>query len=315
MKNITGFSLVELMIAASLSLILLSMLMSVYWLVKRDYGLEQAEATIQQNASIASYLLRQDISMAGFLGCAKIADVLSSIRKAKLKPSLAFPHRLSGSVGNNESWQPALAEKLLNKVKPNTDVLMLWYRSKFSYPVLLIADKTWRVKASIQPFKDGDTLLISSCRQAELLRYRLHPPIKTAVFNDQEEAEIAKFNHYAYYISKSEYRNLSAQPVYGLFRKSLLAHNTRAQELVEGIEAMKVSYGVKLNASKTLVFYKANQVKRWQDVKIVCIHLLMTSVEEVLKRPQPYQFCGQLHKPLDRILRKEWLVYVYLRQA
>lgn len=312
--NSKGFSLVEIMIVSGLSLFLLALLMNIYGLTKRNYSLEQAEATIQVNANIAINLLQQDIRMAGYLGCGNAYDMTASLEKSKLKPVPEFPNSIGGSRANANVWQPDLPENIRGHVKPDTDAITLWYRKALGYPVTRRSDKIWEINAKRHPFMNNDMLLISTCRQAELLRYIADKPIQTDVLVDDEETEISQFSNYVYYISKSQYPSSNGRPVYGLFRKSLVAENAHAQELVEGVEAMRVAYGIKSTLNAGLVFLKASQVKHWSEVKIVRIHLLLSSIEEVLDKPQSYQFDGEKYTPHDRMLRKEWVSYVYLRQ-
>jgi len=69
LKNSSGVSLIELLIAMTLGLILLAGMIAVFSGNKRSSELNTAMANIQENARFALSALGQDIRMAGFQGC------------------------------------------------------------------------------------------------------------------------------------------------------------------------------------------------------------------------------------------------------
>lgn len=315
MEQTRGFSLTELLVAGALGTILLYVLITIYWYTRQNYLLEHAEATIENNANTAIYILSQSLRMAGFIGCNRLGVVVNKLDYSGV--SYTVENSIHGSKGIGKRWQPALPVQLTN-VKPDTDIVTVWYRQAVG---LHIARDFALQK---QPYDFGKMLLISSCNQAELLTVKCSDASQVSCSNyslkvdkskqQYEQAELAPFFVYAYYISQSTYPNSEGQKVYGLFRKSLIMPNAHAQELVPGIEDMKIFYGVKASNNDSIIFLSADQVKQWNKVRILKILLLVNSINNVLTQPQTYEFNGKLYRASDRIVRREWVTYVYLRE-
>lgn len=74
----TGLSLVELMIAISLSLILTLGVIQIFSSSKQTSRVQNALARVQENARFALDLLSHDIRMAGQLGCNSNAHITNN---------------------------------------------------------------------------------------------------------------------------------------------------------------------------------------------------------------------------------------------
>lgn len=154
-----GFSVAELLIAMTLGLLLVAVILPIYRLAKQNYALQAAEAEIQTHANLAINILGSQLRMAGFIGCTKPSQLKHSFEFGKQH------NELWGSRGSKVGWQPALPQKL-NELKPKTDVISFWSRAAQAYPVEQQADGNFKNKAI---FNSGDTLLIASCEDAEIL--------------------------------------------------------------------------------------------------------------------------------------------------
>lgn len=315
-KRLVGFSVIELMIATMLGTLLLLILTTVYGVVKQNYLLEQTEAIMQSNASTVIDILQQELRMAGFIGCARINQLATPLKYGN--KFFSAENSVLGSQGVGSSWQPNLPVRLYD-VKPDTDVIVFWARQARSYRVAQGSDGSLINFTENIPFEMGDILLLSSCDGAELLAVdckkkprkscnkqdlRIAKPL-----NSYQQAELAPLSYYAYFIRQSIHLSQDGQAIYSLFRKSLDSLAS-AQELVAGIESMKISYGIKISSRATLIFLPAGQVQNWQEVYVIRIALLMTSINNVLDKPQSYQFNGKLHPAKDRRLRREWVTYI-----
>ncbi|MDF2868318.1 MAG: pilW2, partial [Gammaproteobacteria bacterium] len=275
---------------------------------------------IQTNANIAIGILQQELRMAGFAGCAKIGELTGRLKA--VDKFFTAENSVLGSQGVGSNWQPHLPPRLYH-VKPETDVISIWFRQARSYPAVQKSDGSLAILTKNIPFEAGDILLLSSCERAELLKVsckRLDQKncnkqdlLIPRPRNHYPQAELAPLRYNGYFISQSTHLSQDGKSTYGLFRKSLNS-TAHAQELVEGIEAMKISYGIKTSALAPLVFLFASQVQHWQEVHVVRIALLVTSINNVLDKPQSYQFNGKLYQANDRILRREWVTYIGLRE-
>lgn len=116
----------------------------------------------------------------------------------------------------------------------------------------------------------------------------------------------------AYYIGDTDRTNLQGQPIFSLFQKPL---DGDREELIAGVEQMKIVYGVMdSRAPGTIVYYPAASVVNWEAVRSVQIDYLLNSVDAILTKPQAYYFQGQMILPDDLLLHKTWSVYVTLRE-
>lgn len=106
-----------------------------------------------------------------------------------------------------------------------------------------------------------------------------------------------------------------------LFRESLgsgggVATST-AEELVEGVEDMQITYGEDTSADGSVDgYFAANAVTNWNNVKSVRIGLLMRSAENgVVNQPQSVSFNGGTVTPAtgDRRLRKVFTATIAVR--
>lgn len=70
-----GFSLVELMVAITISLLLLAGVIQIYLASRQTYTLQDGMARLQENARYALNRISQDIARTGYLGCAGPVDV------------------------------------------------------------------------------------------------------------------------------------------------------------------------------------------------------------------------------------------------
>ncbi len=280
----SGFSLIELQIANLLGLLLGLMLFTTFSWLLHQYKRVRASNEIQLNALLANEVLHKQLSMAGFIGCPSIKDITIKSQQVNFKPSLA------NSILGFSTGSPAARAYSLPKAKLNSDIIVCWFR----------ATKSRRESTY---FSHTGLMLLSTCRWAELMPYepkRAWP----------QKVDVAPFHLYAFYLRACK---SSSSSCYGLFRKPLIPLHAPAQEIVSGIHAMKISYGMKSPGGE-LQFKPAASVNNWARVSVVKVELLFKSSEPVLTQPQRYWFHGRWHVAADRFLYRSTLSYVYLRQ-
>ena len=71
----TGFTLVEVLVAVTISMILLVGVIQIFATTKRTYRLDESLARLQENGRFATDILARDVRMAGFQGCANMAGL------------------------------------------------------------------------------------------------------------------------------------------------------------------------------------------------------------------------------------------------
>ena len=208
-----GFSLVEILIAMSLGLILIAGISRVYLSVKNTYQKEQNIARMQENGRFAAMLLMRSIQTAGYAGC-----LSSSIKN----PVQVFH-------GSN------LPNYLQNKVKPNTDVIVIKKAdTNVTHLTEDINAPTNTIKVANNPAtKNNPQLLIADCKHsdkfvAESLGNTIITANKILANYKKADTEVASFTEVAYFIPKT---------ANGLY---VMVNNGRKEELIDGVNNMRI---------------------------------------------------------------------------
>lgn len=143
-----------------------------------------------------------------------------------------------------------------------------------------------------QMIKNSDAFIMSSCE-----RYKGRKQfIKTA-----------------YFISKTSYKNQQGKRVLAIYMKNMSRRSSRREELVPGIVGMHIKYGVLNKKGNSVECYvAAGQVKKWKRVTSVDISLLLSSIDNALRKPMMYRYQGKKIKAKDRNIYKEWDEYIAL---
>ena len=187
-SNVTGFSLVELLIAMALGLVLLAGMISVFAGNKRSSDLNSAMADIQENARFALDTLAKDIRMSGFQGCVDINSGPANLLAATLPTDNFHATAAMGSiVKEGNLWEPAppLGFTPENHTAiPGTHALTLQFGSPDTYPLTqqvsvgTVPDPTGPIIVDTTPgtndidfsLSAGDYAIISNCVTADIIR-------------------------------------------------------------------------------------------------------------------------------------------------
>jgi len=171
-----GFSLVEIMVAITLSLILLGGVLAVMYSSKVTYLQNDRVARIQENGRAALELILRDLRGAGFPGCAQPIAGLFNIRNilsnsTNVAWNLAQP--VYGFEGASGSWTPALDTTLIPNATINNDIIAV--------RTIPAGAPSMRVSAIVNPtdsisvtkdvgerLADGAPAIISDCGNASI---------------------------------------------------------------------------------------------------------------------------------------------------
>ena len=254
MNNKNGFSIIELMVATTLSLLLLTALTEIYLGSKKNYQEQLAIARLQENGRLATFILSKNIRTTGYTGC--------------------LAGRLNDAIrGYNSSNAPSYVR---NKVKSSTDVIII---KKADTNITHLAADVTKYSSSIKvtgsnPATTSDhQLLIADCLHSELITAN-NDSGKTIMTNSKlkydyqtADTELAQYTEIAYFISKTSYKDATGQPVYALYES---INQGNKQELVDNIQNMRIEYGMNSN------YYPANAITTWNKVRSVYIVLDLT---------------------------------------
>jgi type IV pilus assembly protein PilW len=262
-----GYSLIELMIAISLSLFLSMGMINIFIHSKNIYWLTQSLNTISTKARMAFHLLSHDIRMAGFIGCVRLTDDLPLNRQLTGDTSLVVWHK---GYTTAKLSLPKLA-----RYQKNSDAILIQFLDPNTFPIKEAKSKHI-VLAHKRVFRPKDTLLISDCLHAELVHWsNIH-----LIYRYQMDSEIGFFNKIIYYIADTGRMSETGQTIFALYRRNLNQSFYKPIELIEGIKRMTIRLGMK-NEDGTLYYRNANEVKHWTDAHSVEIRLLLTDAKQL----------------------------------
>lgn len=283
-NNTSGFSLIELMVAVSISLVLLVGLIQIFISSKRSYNIQDSIARMQENGRYAVELLSSNLRSAGYIGGnADVTTINSTL-------GLATPD--GNCVSNNDGqWGRMIARGVFgindaltgyNCITPtastpqngqylNGDVLTIRYTT----PVNLEPDEPiskrgygrgYYLKSSPM---DGQLQLVNSTT-ADIDSFFLALTDNPVSYN--------KVEAYTYYSGFQQADcNGNATPVPTLYRLALSTNGTpQQQEMVRGVENLQVQYGIDDNDDGSPdQYHNANTVADWSQVKSVRLWLLI----------------------------------------
>lgn len=351
-----GMTLIEMLVALAISFVVILAVGYVFVGSRQTYRTQDAMARIQEGARYAYEALSRDIRMAGFAGC--VANGGENVLNL---------------IGNNDSdWYKNLFGAVTPSVQPlygyqdtgpanvcTTANTSPCYRQGDAITVLRADNSNeYIVSSHTSPqftltanhdINPGEILAVTNCTDA-----------RTAVFQ-ATAATGATVDHSASgtpgnstatltvstYGSGSRVYRLSAVTYYigtnpagepALYRRRLThaggQASTTAEELVEGVEDMQITYGVDTDATAdrqvneyqtaddvengtgTTPVPGANAALRWQRALSVRISLLMRTPEDgITTQPQTYTYppdAGAATTATDRRLRR---VFTYVITA
>lgn len=308
-----GLTLVELMTSLAIGLLITLAIGYLYTNNRQTFRMNDNIARMQENGRHAMEMIGRDLRMAGYWGCAgrMIAQPINTLNN-NTAYAFDFSQPLVGheATGVN-TWSPSLDTSITNAVS-GADVLTI--RTVFGSSVRVTqhpgnnsGGPPGSEDLKVLPnsgLAQGDIVLVSDCRNAAVFQIThintsagmdnighntggtLVPGNATKNLGQEYEGgEIMRIASVTYYIRP----NAAGRPA--LFRLS----RGVAEELVENVENMQVSYGVDTNDADGIervdAFRMANNVTDWRAVRSVRVRLLLVSPDDNLTNaPQTLSF-------------------------
>lgn len=327
-----GISLVELMVAVTLSLILGIALIQIFTASRNAYRVQEATSRLQESGRYTVDAIAQDVRMAGYMGCASIDKVPVSIRASTPPADVVF------DATNVINGLDNVATGNAYSAYPGTDVLVI--RRAADTGIRLDGNMT-ADNANIslvdnsQNFKAGDYLFISDCASADLFCANNVSTGSITIAHSSScntspklskvygaEAEVLAFRSFAYFIRDTGRTTKANRPILALWVQSRSGGTLNAAyELVEGVENMQLQYGLDTSGDGTPDVYRsANNLttSEWASVVTVRLNLLMQSVDENLvgtsgAQVQTVQFNGSALAVNDSRLRQAFSTVIAIR--
>lgn len=295
-----GFSLVELMVAIALSLLLLTGVVAIFSSSRVAYESTDQLSSVQETGRFALEHLSQQIRSAGFPGCSRQPNYIST----SLNDSMLLQWDFTGGPvrgydANGSDWTPMIDDSI-TAADPNSDVLVLRGPVLDSEPARvtvamagpqapLTVSNTANIPAS------GAVVMAYSC-EAQSFFYAVPAgntlthavgggmpgnEIDTTNFPFRVNAEVVPVETVVYYVGPSEGavppNNTLPEDTLSLYRLT----GVTAQELVQGVEQMQVEYGIDDNGDRVVDSYEAaTAATNWQQVIAVRVALLVRSIQQ-----------------------------------
>jgi type IV pilus assembly protein PilW len=342
-----GLSLIELMIAITLGLILLTGVMQVFLSSKTVFSTQQALSRVQETGRLAVEFLSKDIRMAGYMGCATRVEGMKVINTLKNSSSALYDFA-TAIMGYTDSNIPS---GILSKtLTPNTDVIIIRSAggsgveiSKTNNSAQLFATNVGAVESGacsngtdkISGLCIKDIVVATDCEKTRVFQITnlsvsgsdvnvVHGTSSFVPGNDLTSwggasapasetfgpgAELLMATNTIYFVATGEF---SSRP--SLWQK---INNNDSMEILEGVEDMNVLYGVDTDGDYVPDKYVRAEVMvatEWPQVVAVKIDVLVSSIEDnVISETQKITFANEEIEPTDRRLRQVFNVTVGIR--
>lgn len=331
----TGLSLIELMIAITLGLVLMTGVSQIFLSSKVVFSTQQGLARIQETGRLAVDFMSRDISAAGYYGCHRPIPTTLPFTPEMLN---GIPLVIGGLHGNFDvsligfnsiATMPGGVGASVGNLgvgvtpEPANDILVVRSAPLEGFTVtssdtqnLIMAVPAATLLVPPLPCAGnlcaGAAVVVSDCTQARVFQIpavagsltlsaaglRLNHPVWPPLPRDGRDG--------ADFRALSEVRPLNTT-VYFLGRRPgapgtteiSLWQRTNLQnpvELLEGVEQMRIRYATTTNA----IFRRASDLNAndWPLVSAVRLELVVRSIENnVVSEPQPYTFDGALVNP------------------
>ncbi|MGA9031454.1 MAG: PilW family protein [Sulfuricaulis sp.] len=299
-----GFSLVELMVALTIGLIILSAVSMLFVGSKKTYTAQDSLARLQENARFAMQFLTKDLRLAGYYGC--ISDIAPDSVYSTLNNSTDFAYNaqvpLEGLNHGTGTWYPSASTTLPSGIVSGTDAITIRVADAGSSIFLTneMSNKTDGLTVnSVSDISSGDIIMVSDCASTDIMNVTgfsglqiLHAPGSGNPSNSTQTlskvyspstgpggTRVMKFWTRRYFIGTGA----SGNPA--LFRQD---NNGTAVELVDGIENMRIQYGEytaspsDANRSNWVpsVYRNASAVSDWTKVVSVRIGILARTLSD-----------------------------------
>ncbi|MGB9429806.1 MAG: PilW family protein [Gammaproteobacteria bacterium] len=350
----TGLSLIELMIAMLVGLILIAGVLAIFISSRKTYGVNGAVAQIQENGRFALYFLNTSARKAGYMGCATSPTTVSYLNPVADDLPYNFSQAVYGfsftgavpAASENPAldpsaadWTPNLDAALTGLVLPNTDVLVVRFTQGSPVYITNIATSTSIVAtvnslsgAPGQPdLAPGNLFLATNCLSAIVMQATTNTTGTTLEYAGSGSPG----NTAGDVLPQSFIGAMVVSPVTQVFyigqgadgSPSLMQASTTAsggfsaQELVPGVENMRVLYGVDLTGSQVPTQYEnaeaVDAAGNWPQVVSIKIALLTRSNTAAVPLPAaavPYTLLNSnITAPLDTRMRQTFLTTISLR--
>jgi type IV pilus assembly protein PilW len=325
-----GLSLVELMVAITISLVLLTGVVQIFLSSKTSYRLLEATSRVQENGRFAIGFISSDARMAGYRGCYR-GDPAAI--EASINNPTSFNWDYATGIQGNEwtgaGWSPGLNALIAGQVVNGTDVLIT--RGLADDGVNLTAQSTATQIFAVDGanITNGDIMIVSNCAQGSIFQVTSTASAASVVTINHDaggawapgnsSASLANFyrtdSQVGRLVTNIYYIGTGASGSPALFRLMTMPGGAmQAQELADDVENLQVLYGEDLDADSVANRYvNADDVVDMDNVVSVRVSLLVRSEDNIASAAQNYTYNGVDIVSDDRRIRRIFNTTVKIR--
>jgi type IV pilus assembly protein PilW len=335
-----GFSLIELMIAMTLSLILLAGAVTIFVGSRATYETTDRLSRIQENGRFALDSIVRDLRSAGYVGCSRNAP-LSNLLEAPDDMQWDFELAAYGLDAQGDSWAPALDSKLGIEPSADSDLLIVRMPRGDFEPVRIVEGSLLTATTDDIPTEDtatpslfqvGDIVQISDCNARAIFQVTSNAAGVIGHVKGGEDseynlpgnatddlgyaftdtAELVALESAVYFIAPTPDPESATSANTSLFR--LASGRGDPEELASGVENMQLLFG-ELDGGE-IIYRRADEIDNWQNVQTVRIALLVRSTAQYgteVDRGTYELLDTNVQAPGDRYLRQVFTTTVGIR--
>jgi len=253
-RSQNGFSLAEMMVAMLIGMIILAAVSQMFVSTNKASNNQNRLARVQENGRFAMFYLLRDLRMAGYMGCTR--DVETNLTNNLSSPvtfysdttSLTRPIEGIDDATSGSAWSPSGA---------TTMPASLWTAGTIAKPDLIAirgVDTTSRQPvstlmtsmsgaltiSSTSSYANNSVVLVADCLKSDLVQVSVTnsttlTPAASLSKQYDNAASVYRYSTRTYYI------RLNNNGVPSLYRDE---NGGNTVELVEGIESIKILYGL-----------------------------------------------------------------------
>ena len=279
-----GLSLIELMIALTISAFLLLVLTYVLTNAQKTYRAQSGLQGIQEAGRIGFAIMERDIRLAGFAGCTNRGTAFTNNTTATDPlPIGGFEHTTPGWLPGWDT-NPPVPDPLINNIDPLSDSFVVTYGepvgSVGTNPALGTDPSFLASLEGPAALASLELVYLSNCRGANLFQTT---GVNLATGEITHGLQLGR----TYEIGDQVLRHATARYYVAddagtptLFRSSELV-NTNDRPFLRGVENMQVLYGEDTDESGFVNgYFQADDVTNWSNVLSVRVALLVRSERE-----------------------------------
>jgi len=307
-----GLTLVEIMVAVTISLVLLAGVIKIFQSAKQSYNIQQALSRVQENARLMTDVMIRDITASGYLGCLGATSAVVNTLSDQ-SGNYEFATAIQGAEGGGDS-----DSIIIRRASEATAIPVI--EPMANQQATLKLDSAHINYASLQQW---DVVTVSDCASSAVFMITNEPDetgviehetdvVATGGANTDQSNANADLNRIfgspsastakIYRVGTTNYQVLpssSGRPTTSLFVSP-------GGELVEGVEDLQIQYGIGSTPPNSATpaiaeqYVDADQVTDWDGVVSIRMTYVINSVDMVVN---PGDGDGLLRKTFTSTIR------------